>query len=256
MSDSVTFLGTSDGLPSPDRNHASLLLRLAGQTILVDCGEPCSHTLKRMRVEFNSIDAVFVSHTHSDHVGGLPMLLQSMWLEGRTRPLPLWTPHRAIRPLHDWLHACYLFEPLFKFRINWRAISPQKVGRVGNVKFCAHRTTHLDETRARFAKKFSRVGFDAFSFVFEAGRNRIGYSADIGKPRDLTPLCTKPLGLLVVELAHFHPDDLIEFLRGRDVEYVAITHMGRAVRARLREVRARFTKLRVRFVRDGDTIRL
>ena len=255
MSDSVTFLGTSDGLPSPDRLHASLLLRFAGQTILVDCGEPCSHSLKRMGVDFNSIDAVVISHTHSDHVGGLPMLLQSMWLEERTRSLPLWLPAHAIRPLQDWLHACYLFEPLFKFRIQWHGISRRKAARVGNVQFRAHRTTHLDETRARFARKFPRVGFDPFCIVFEAGRKRIGYSADLGKPRDLTPLFTKPLDLLVVELAHFHPSNLIGFLREHDLKHVAITHMGRAVRARLPQVRAAFAKLRVSFVRDRDTIR-
>src|ERR1041384_930055 len=117
MSDSATLLGTSDGLPSPDRFHASLLLRLAGQTILVDCGEPCSHSLKRMGVDFNSIDAIVISHTHSDHVGGLAMLLQSMWLEDRTSPLPLWLPAHAIRPLQDWLARGLFFRTPFKFPI-------------------------------------------------------------------------------------------------------------------------------------------
>lgn len=258
MSDSLTFLGTSDGLPSSDRHHAALLLRLGGKTVLLDCGEPCSHTLKRMGVSFNSLDAVVVSHTHSDHVGGLPMLLQSMWLEERTRPLPVWLPRRALRPLRDWLHACYLFEPLFKFRVEWHPISPQKPARVGRVKLRAFRTTHLDAMRARFSRKFPAVGFDPFCFSIEAGRKRVGYSGDLGQPIDLAPLLIKPLDLLVVELAHIHPLDLIDFLREREVKHVAITHMGRAVRARLPEVRAAFVtrlpKRRVSFVHDGDTI--
>src|ERR1700688_2799209 len=95
MSNSLQFLGTSDGLPSPDRHHASLLVRLGGQTLLFDCGEPCSHTLKRLGIDFNSIDAIFISHTHSDHIGGLPMLIQSMWLGSRERPLPIWVPPPA-----------------------------------------------------------------------------------------------------------------------------------------------------------------
>ena len=85
MPDSVTFLGTSDGLPSPDRHHASLLVKLASRTILLDCGEPCGHTLKRIGEGFNAIDVVVISHTHADHIGGFPMLLQSMWLERRQR---------------------------------------------------------------------------------------------------------------------------------------------------------------------------
>src|SRR5260221_8534863 len=116
MTNSLTMLGTSDGLPSPDRHYASLLLRFDGRTILLDCGEPCSHTLKKMSFDFNSLDAVFVTHTHSDHVGGLPMLIQSLWLEQRTRPLPIWLPGRAIAPLRQWLYTCFLFEQLFHFR--------------------------------------------------------------------------------------------------------------------------------------------
>jgi len=260
MSDSLTFLGTSDGLPSSDRHHAALLLRLGGKTVLLDCGEPCSHTLKSMGVDFNSLDAVVVSHTHSDHVGGLPMLLQSMWLEQRTRLLPIWLPRRAIRPLRDWLHTCYLFEPRFRFRIRWHPIAPGKVLHLGPVSFAAFRTAHLEETRIRFARKFPGLGFDAFCFRFEAGRKCIGYSADLGRADDLAPLLSKPIDLLVVELAHFHPFDLVELLRERKVKHVAITHMGRAVRARLPEVRAAFRLRlpahRVSFVRDGDTIRV
>ena len=260
MSDSVTFLGTSDGLQSPDRYHASLLLRLGGQTILLDCGEPCSHTLKRMGVNFNSLDAVIVKHTNTDHVGGLPMLLQSLWLEERTRPLPLWLPRHAISPFQEWMHACYLFEPLFRFRIQWRAISAGKASRLGGVRFRAFRTTHLDGVRSKFARKFPRVAFDPFCALFESGGKRIGYSADIGKPSDLAPLSKQPLDLLVVELAHFHPYDLIAFLRERKVKQVAVTHMAREARDRVSEVRALFAErlrsCRVRLVQDGETIRL
>src|SRR5208282_5839063 len=131
MVDSVTFLGTSDGLPSTNRKHASLLVRIAGRTVLLDCGEPCSHTLKRMGVDFNSIDAVVISHTHSDHVAGFPMLVQSMWLERRRRPLPVWIPRHAIRPLQNWLRACYLFDSLLPFRIQWRPLSERSVMRCG-----------------------------------------------------------------------------------------------------------------------------
>ena len=153
MTDCIHFLGTSDGLPSADRYHASLLLRLAGQTILLDCGEPCSHTLKRMGVAFNSIDGVIITHTHSDHIAGLPMLLQSMWLEQRTRPLPLWMPRRAIRPLQAWLRECYLFKEEWPYRIHWHALTETAATRIGSVRFRAYCTTHLDRIRARFRNR-------------------------------------------------------------------------------------------------------
>jgi ribonuclease Z len=263
MTDSIQFLGTSDGLPSADRHHASLLLRLAGQTILLDCGEPCSHTLKRIGADFDSADAVIITHTHSDHVAGFPMLLQSMWLEQRTRPLPVWMPRSAIRPLQQWLRTCYLFDEVLPFRIQWRALTEtptRSVGaqRIGAVRFRAYRTTHLDYTSSEFKKKYPQVGFDAFCLCLEGGGKRIGYSADLGNPQDLRPVCAKPLDVLVVELAHFHPDRLIEFLQSCDIRHVVITHISRLVRARLREVKARLRSLRpkkITYASDGDVIR-
>jgi ribonuclease BN (tRNA processing enzyme) len=143
MRDFVTFLGTSDGVPFANRRHASLLVRMAGRTILLDCGEPCSHTLKRLDVDFNSIDAVVITYTHSDHVGGFPMLVQSMWIERRRRPLPVCIPQHAIRPLRNWLRACYLFDSLLPFHIQWRSLSERSVMRCGSVRMHAFRTSHL-----------------------------------------------------------------------------------------------------------------
>jgi ribonuclease Z len=259
MSDRIQFLGTSDGLPSGDRYHASLLLQMAGQTILLDAGEPCSHTLKRMGVDFDSIDAVFITHTHSDHVGGLPMLIQSMWLEQRERPLPLWMPRRAIAPLKRWLHACYLYEPLFKFPLEWHGLEDGTTAHCGNVRVRAFRTSHLNEAQRRFATKHSGVGFDAFSLLLEAKGKRLAYSGDIGRPEDLEALWAVPLDLLIVELAHCPPDRILEFLQNHPVEHVAFTHLSRSAHARLKTLRKRAVQglrpMKVTFPSDGDAIR-
>jgi ribonuclease BN (tRNA processing enzyme) len=259
MSDSVHFLGTSDGLPSPDRHHASLLVKLGKQTLLLDCGEPCSDTLKRRGIDFDSIDAIFVSHTHSDHVGGLPMLIQSLWLEQRARPLPVWMPRRTIAPFRQWLHTCFLYEPLLGFPLQWKPLSPRTTARCGNVRLRAYRTSHLDSARAQFARKFPKIGFDAFSFLIEGNGKRIAYSGDIGHPQDLEPLLRKPLDLLVVELAHCSPAVLLEFLRSHPVKHVAFTHLNRTARSRsmaLRRLAARILRpASVTFPADGDTVR-
>ncbi len=99
--DALTFLGTGCGWPMTDRYHSSLLLEYGGRRWLLDAGEPCSHRLKAMGVPFESLDAVFISHGHSDHLSGLPMIIQGAWLEGRTRPLPLYLPAELIDPVRN-----------------------------------------------------------------------------------------------------------------------------------------------------------
>lgn len=260
MPDRLTFLGTSDGLPSPDRYHASLLFRLAGKTILLDCGEPCSHTLKRMGIDFDSIDAVIITHTHSDHVAGFPMLLQSMWLEKRKRPLPVWMPSHAIAPLQRWLEACYLVPEKYKFALRWHPLTTRSRIRVGDVRIRPYRTTHLDHTRDQVGARYPHVQFDAHSLLIETGTKRIAYSADLGAPEDLAPLLAKPVHLLVTELAHFHPKILFESLAPHDIARIAVTHVGRPARARIQEVRRLARKVlphcKVYFVQDGDTLHL
>jgi ribonuclease BN (tRNA processing enzyme) len=244
MSDSITFLGTSDGLPSADRHHASLLLRLGGQTILLDAGEPCSHTLKQAGFDFNSLDAIVVTHAHSDHIGGLPMLVQSCWLEQRSRPLPVYLPPGIIQPLRVWLHACFLFEELFPFALQLKPLTDSS--------FRVYPTTHLEHTRREFEGKHPQVRFEAFAVAFESGHKRVGYSGDLGGPEDLTPLF--PLDLLVCELAHFHPQELANFLKNKSLKRLVLTHLGRPIRARLAEVQRILPD--AIFTTDGDTIQV
>ena len=258
MNNSLQFLGTSDGLPSPDRHHASLLVKLGGQTFLFDCGEPCSQTLKRMRISFDSIDGIFISHTHSDHIGGFPMLIQSLWLERRKRPLPVWLPRHAIKPLRHWLHVCYLYESMLGFSLQWKHLSKSKSAHCGKARISAYRTSHLNVARAQFARKHPQIGFDSFCFLVEADGKRIGYSGDIGRPQDLVPLVANPLDLLVVELAHCSPYAMFEFLRSQPVKRVAFTHLGRPMRSRLAALRRLASQTlypaTVVFPIDGDIV--
>lgn len=229
--DWIVLLGTADGLANPKRNHAALLARLDGKTILLDAGQPCSQTLKRLGIGLDELDGIVITHTHTDHVGGLPMLLQSAWLEGRQRALPIWLPPQAIRPLRIWLRACYLFSSRLGFVVRWLPIRGPI--RIGTVRICAIRNSHLDETRARFGKRYPDVGYDAFSLVVESRHSRFAYSSDIGAVADLEPLCRKPLGLLITELAHIEAGELGEFLRTRPIGRVVLTHVGRGQRGRV-----------------------
>jgi ribonuclease BN (tRNA processing enzyme) len=257
--DEIVFLGTADGLPNADRLHAAMLVRLAGATILLDCGEPCAHTLKRRGEDFDAVDAVFVTHCHVDHVGGLPMLLHAMRFEKRRRPLALFLPRRAIRPLRAWLLHCLIDERRLGYRIAWRGISTRTPASVGRVDVTAFRTAHLAAARARLSRRHPELCFDAYALLLEAGTKRLAYSGDLGVPEDLEPLLARPLDVLVTEAAHVDAAQVSGILAGREVGRVLVTHVARERRAAGEGRRAAglrpTSRAGWRAVADGEVVR-
>jgi ribonuclease BN (tRNA processing enzyme) len=90
----VTFAGTGDAFGSGGRYQACIHLRGQGVPgpVLLDCGTTSLSALKRLRLDPGEITAVFVSHLHGDHFGGLPFLILDGQFSRRTRPLHIVGP--------------------------------------------------------------------------------------------------------------------------------------------------------------------
>ncbi len=255
----MVCLGTGDGWPCPDRNHSSYLYELADARVLIDCGESVSRTLAARRFDWDRLDAVVLSHTHADHFGGLLMLLQGLWLEGRKRELRILLPSHATNLLRQMLLHAYLFNELFGFKLRIEALHAGHVERIGRLRLTPFATTHLDGLRMAFHNKY-RVGFEAFGFVIEGAGRRIVHSADLGSPEDLLPLLTKRVDLLVCELAHFLPTELFTILRGHPIKRMAFIHLARSLRQRLSPVKRlaaqKLPAVACAFPKDGDVLPL
>lgn len=84
----LTIIGCGDAFGAGGRLQTSFHVRANSCTFLIDCGASTLIGMRRLGLEPNGIDAVFVSHLHGDHFGGLPWLLvDAIYVSKRTRPL-------------------------------------------------------------------------------------------------------------------------------------------------------------------------
>ncbi|HUX20975.1 MAG TPA: ribonuclease Z, partial [Spirochaetia bacterium] len=81
------ILGCGGMMPLPNRHLTSALLRREGDLFLFDAGEGTQVSLRRLNLRWKKISAIFISHTHADHVTGLPGILMLSSQVDRDEPL-------------------------------------------------------------------------------------------------------------------------------------------------------------------------
>jgi ribonuclease Z len=127
MSDfSVTLLGTGTPIPVPDRFGPSTLVEAGDQKLLFDAGRGASIRLHQLGVPIGRIDALLLTHFHSDHTVGIPDLWLTGWLQSyfgtRTAPLRVIGPEGA-RTLMTHLEQAYALD--VSIRIEDEKLPPQ-----------------------------------------------------------------------------------------------------------------------------------
>ena len=85
-------LGCGGMMPLPYRHLTSVLLRRDGDLFLFAGGEGTQVSLRRLNLKWKKINAIFVSHTHADHVTGLPGILMLSAQVDRSEPLYIFGP--------------------------------------------------------------------------------------------------------------------------------------------------------------------
>ena len=76
----VTLLGTGSPTPTPDRWGPSALVQAGDQVLMFDAGRGSCIRLRQLRVQLAKINALFLTHYHSDHTSGIPDVWLTRWI--------------------------------------------------------------------------------------------------------------------------------------------------------------------------------
>jgi ribonuclease Z len=97
----ITLLGTGSPIPDPARAGAATLVQGEGTTVLVDCGRGVLMRLVAAGVLPLMLDALLVTHLHSDHITDLNDVITTHWvMSGAPTPLHVFGP-RGTRHVVD-----------------------------------------------------------------------------------------------------------------------------------------------------------
>ena len=94
----ITFLGTSSGVPTKNRNVSGLAIKKQDSKswFLVDCGEGTQQQLLQTKLSLKYLTAICITHVHGDHCYGMPGLLATTAMSGRTEPITIIAPEGII----------------------------------------------------------------------------------------------------------------------------------------------------------------
>ena len=123
----VTLLGTGVPIPSPHRFGPSTLIEAGDQKLLIDAGRGAAIRLYQLDVPLGRIDALLLTHYHSDHTSGIPDVWLTGWLQSHfgTRT----SPFRVIGPVGAKTLMSHL-EQAYALDIQIR-IADEKLSRAG-----------------------------------------------------------------------------------------------------------------------------
>ncbi|MCX7744791.1 MAG: ribonuclease Z [Flavobacteriales bacterium] len=107
MQFSITILGCSSAIPTKDRFPTAQVVTYGNEHYLLDCAEGTQIQLRKYRFSFQRISKIFISHMHADHFLGLPGLLSTMDLLGRTSSLQIYAPIEVIRFIESFKQLVY-----------------------------------------------------------------------------------------------------------------------------------------------------
>ncbi|MGH3192597.1 MAG: MBL fold metallo-hydrolase [Streptosporangiaceae bacterium] len=141
----VTFAGCGDAFGSGGRFQACIQVRDGKRApVLLDCGTTSLTALRRCGLDPGAIGAVFVSHLHGDHFGGLPFLILDGQFSRRTAPLVVAGPPGTSRRLTEAMECLFPGSSQVRrdFEVAVTQLEPGRSQEVAGVKAEAFQASH------------------------------------------------------------------------------------------------------------------
>ena len=238
-----TFLGTGCPIASPMRAGPAHLVTGARARLLIDCGAGVSQRLVAAGGRGADIDALIVTHYHSDHVVDFYQLLVSSWHQGRARPFVVHAPASAITHMRRILEA-YADERALRIvherrpsrlglEVEFHELTEGRAIRVGDLEAEAFAVDHRPVAPAFgliLRERKTRIVFSGDTrpvpSLVEAARGAELLVCEVFVDREMMPAqgVRSAETIAAVKSYHMTPRQIAKAARAADVAALALTH--------------------------------
>lgn len=119
----INILGCGSALPTTRHFPSSQVVNIREKLFMIDCGEGTQMQLRKSKLKFTRLNHIFISHLHGDHCFGLPGLISTFGLLGRTADLHIYAHEDLEKPLYAQLD--YFCKGL-SYPVIFHAIEPKE----------------------------------------------------------------------------------------------------------------------------------
>lgn len=119
----IHILGCGSALPTLHHYASAQVVEMRGKQFMIDCGEGTQMQLRRSRIRFTKLSAVFITHLHGDHCFGLIGMISTFGLLGRTAKLDVYAPKELEHMLQEQMR---MFCHNFDYEVVFHAVDTRK----------------------------------------------------------------------------------------------------------------------------------
>jgi ribonuclease BN (tRNA processing enzyme) len=227
----IRVLGAGSGMPSAALNCSAILVQANGQNFLLDCGEGVSKSLPLVNPNPDFLDAIIITHYHPDHVGGIFLLLQMLYLGKRSKAMTLFLPERE-DDFRGILQMFYTFPEKFGFRLDLQPM--EQLGTYFPQLTCMQ-NDHLTGYTEIIRKNQLTNRQKAYSIRINSPEGDFVYSSDISTTDSIWHLL-QGAHTLLVDAGHPEAEQILK-LKQLGLKLVLMTHEPHAdLRQALRDI--------------------
>jgi ribonuclease BN (tRNA processing enzyme) len=240
----IRFLGTGDAFGSGGRLQACIHVEAGSMSFLLDCGASALYAMKRLGVPPSTIDAIFLTHLHGDHFGGIPFfLLEAQLVSKREKPLVILGPPTTADRVRKTMEAFFPGSTGMNFRF------PAEY-----VEFADRQVAEWREVRVTPFQVVHGSGAPPYALRVECAGKVIAYSGDTEWTDSLAEAARGADTFICEAYSYdkkmkYHLDvrTLMEHRESLQCKHLVLTHMGEDVLSRL-------SSLDIETAEDGKVI--